>query len=332
MKKEGEAGRRKISQYTRYGTVVLATVQAGGVAFALQNQQFGGMPVVIRPGPAFMFTAIVTLVAGTMFLMWLGEQVTERGIGNGISLLIFAGIVAGLPGAIGQSFESARQGDTNIALLLAIAVLAVLIVAFVVFVERGQRRITINYAKRQQGRQVFAAQTSHLPLKLNMAGVIPAIFASSLLLFPASLGQWFGQGEGVMAEYLQDFSMLLAPDKPLYLLLFSAGIIFFCYFYTAVTFNPVDVADNLKKGGIIIANTSGFGSRNLKLAKYDSNPLEDGSLKEYQLISLDIEAIVKQELKNSGISPKIVKKTKNFLNRFTSASVTKAISHRMSLA
>ncbi len=185
-------------------------------------------------------------------MMWLGEQVTERGIGNGISILIFAGIVAGLPSALAQAFESARTGEVNIALLLGIAVLAVAVIAFVVFVERGQRRITINYAKRQQGRQVFAAQTSHLPLKLNMAGVIPAIFASSLLLFPASLGQWFGQGEGVMAEYLQDFSMLLAPDKPLYLLLFSAGIIFFCYFYTALMFNPREVAENLKKSGAFI--------------------------------------------------------------------------------
>jgi len=182
--------------------------------------------------------------------MWLGEQVTERGIGNGSSILIFAGIVAGLPAALAQAFESARTGEVNIVLLLGIAVLAVAVIAFVVFVERGQRRITINYAKRQQGRQVFAAQTSHLPLKLNMAGVIPAIFASSLLLFPASLGQWFGQGEGM--EWLQTVSLALGPSQPLYLVLFAAGIIFFCYFYTALMFNPRDVAENLKKSGAFI--------------------------------------------------------------------------------
>ncbi len=247
LKKEGEAGRRKITQYTRYGTVLLATLQAFGVSAGLASQG-----VTFSTGPDFDIAAIPSFVAGAVFMMWLGEQVTERGIGNGISILIFAGIVAGLPSALAQAFESARTGEVNIALLLGIAVLAVAVIAFVVFVERGQRRITINYAKRQQGRQVFAAQTSHLPLKLNMAGVIPAIFASSLLLFPASLGQWFGQGEGVMAEYLQDFSMLLAPDKPLYLLLFSAGIIFFCYFYTALMFNPREVAENLKKSGAFI--------------------------------------------------------------------------------
>ncbi|GAA6146723.1 preprotein translocase subunit SecY [Thalassolituus maritimus] len=247
LKKEGEAGRRKITQYTRYGTVLLATLQAFGVSAGLASQG-----VTFSSGVDFYIAAIPSFVAGAVFMMWLGEQVTERGIGNGISILIFAGIVAGLPSALAQAFESARTGEVNIALLLGIAVLAIAVIAFVVFVERGQRRITINYAKRQQGRQVFAAQTSHLPLKLNMAGVIPAIFASSLLLFPASLGQWFGQGEGVVAEYLQDFSMLLAPDKPLYLLLFSAGIIFFCYFYTALMFNPREVAENLKKSGAFI--------------------------------------------------------------------------------
>jgi preprotein translocase subunit SecY len=182
--------------------------------------------------------------------MWLGEQVTERGIGNGISILIFAGIVAGLPGAVGQSFEAARQGDLNILALLAIAVLAVATVGFVVFMERGQRRITINYAKRQQGRRMYAAQTSHLPLKVNMAGVIPPIFASSILLFPASLGQWFGQTEGM--ELLQDIALALGPGQPLYILLFSVCIIFFCYFYTAIVFNPKEVADNLKKSGAFI--------------------------------------------------------------------------------
>ncbi|MDK2779085.1 MAG: preprotein translocase subunit SecY [Pseudomonadota bacterium] len=245
LKKEGEAGRRKITQYTRYGTVVLATIQAFGVSAGL-----AGQGVTFSSGIDFYIAAVPSFVAGAVFMMWLGEQVTERGIGNGISILIFAGIVAGLPSAIGQAFESARQGDLNILVLLAIAALAVAVIGFVVFVERGQRRITINYAKRQQGRQMFAAQTSHLPLKLNMAGVIPAIFASSLLLFPASLGQWFGQGEGM--EWLQDISMALAPSQPLYIVLFAAGIIFFCYFYTALMFNPKDVAENLKKSGAFI--------------------------------------------------------------------------------
>ena len=245
LKKEGEAGRRKITQYTRYGTVLLATVQGFGVSAGL-----AGQGVTFSTGIDFYITAVPSFVAGAVFMMWLGEQVTERGIGNGISILIFAGIVAGLPSAIGQAFESARQGDLNIVVLLAIAVVAVLVIGFVVFVERGQRRITINYAKRQQGRQMFAAQTSHLPLKLNVAGVIPAIFASSLLLFPASLGQWFGQGEGM--EWLQDISMALAPSQPLYIIMFAAGIIFFCYFYTALMFNPKDVAENLKKSGAFI--------------------------------------------------------------------------------
>lgn len=245
LKKEGEAGRRKINQYTRYGTVLLATVQSFGMAVGLANQG-----VAFTADASFYFVAVVTLVAGAVFLMWLGEQVTERGIGNGISILIFAGIVAGLPGAIGQSFESARQGDLNILALLAIAVLAVATVGFVVFMERGQRRITINYAKRQQGRRVYAAQSSHLPLKVNMAGVIPPIFASSILLFPASIGQWFGQSEGM--EWLQDVALALGPGQPLYILLFAIAIIFFCYFYTAIVFNPRDVADNLKKSGAFI--------------------------------------------------------------------------------
>jgi len=246
LKKEGEAGRRKITQYTRYGTVVLATVQAFGVSAGL-----AGQGVTFSTGLDFYIAAVPSFVAGAVFMMWLGEQVTERGIGNGISILIFAGIVAGLPSAIGQAFESARQGDLNILLLLVIAALAVAVIAFVVFVERGQRRITINYAKRQMGnRQMAQQQSSHLPLKLNMAGVIPAIFASSLLLFPASLGQWFGKGEGM--EWLQDISLALAPSQPLYIVLFAAGIIFFCYFYTALMFNPKDVAENLKKSGAFI--------------------------------------------------------------------------------
>lgn len=245
LKKEGESGRRKINQYTRYGTVVLATVQALGMSVGLANQG-----VAFVADISFYFVAVVTLVAGAVFLMWLGEQVTEKGIGNGISILIFAGIVAGLPSAIGQSFEAARQGDLNILALLAIAVMAVATVGFVVFMERGQRRITINYAKRQQGRRVYAAQSSHLPLKVNMAGVIPPIFASSILLFPASVGQWFGQGEGM--GWLQDVALALAPGQPLYILLFASAIVFFCYFYTALVFNPRDVADNLKKSGAFI--------------------------------------------------------------------------------
>lgn len=245
LKKEGEAGRRKISQYTRYGTVILATVQGFGMAVGLASQG-----VAFAADVSFYFVAVVTLVAGAVFLMWLGEQITEHGIGNGISILIFAGIVAGLPGAIGQSFEAARQGDLNILALLAIAVLAIATVGFVVFMERGQRRITINYAKRQQGRRVYAAQSSHLPLKVNMAGVIPPIFASSILLFPASVGQWFGQSEGM--EWLQDVALALGPGQPLYILLFAIAIVFFCYFYTAIVFNPRDVADNLKKSGAFI--------------------------------------------------------------------------------
>ncbi|WP_026291854.1 preprotein translocase subunit SecY [Marinobacterium rhizophilum] len=245
LKKEGEAGRRKINQYTRYGTVILATIQSFGMAVGLANQG-----VAFSGDISFYFVAVVTLVAGAVFLMWLGEQVTERGIGNGISILIFAGIVAGLPSAIGQSFEAARQGDLNILALLAIAVMAVATVGFVVFMERGQRRITINYAKRQQGRRVYAAQSSHLPLKVNMAGVIPPIFASSILLFPASVGQWFGQTDGM--EWLQDMALALGPGQPLYILLFAICIVFFCYFYTAIVFNPRDVADNLKKSGAFI--------------------------------------------------------------------------------
>jgi preprotein translocase subunit SecY len=245
LKKEGEAGRRKISQYTRYLTLALAFVQAIGMSVGLASQG-----VAFASDFGFYFVAVTTFVAGAMFMMWLGEQITERGVGNGISMLIFAGIVAGLPAAIGQSFESARQGDINIFALIVVGLLAVAIIAFVVFIERGQRRIAVHYAKRQQGRKVFAAQTSHLPLKVNMAGVIPAIFASSILLFPASLGQWFGQSENM--GWLQDVSQAIAPGQPLNILLFSAGIIFFCFFYTALMFNPKDVAENLKKSGAFI--------------------------------------------------------------------------------
>ena len=250
LKKEGEAGRRQITQYTRYGTVVLASFQSFGVAIALQGQQAGGLPIVPNPGVGFMFTAVVTLVTGTMFLMWLGEQVTERGIGNGISLLIFAGITAGLPAAIGGTLELGRTGELNPMMILFLFALAILVTGFVVFVERGQRRITVNYAKRQQGRKMYAGQSSHLPLKLNMAGVIPPIFASSIILFPATLGSWFGSTEGL--GWLQDLSQTLSPGQPIYVMMYAFAIIFFCFFYTALVFNPKETADNLKRSGAFI--------------------------------------------------------------------------------
>ena len=249
LKKEGEAGKRKINQYTRYGTLGLAILQSIGIATGLPNMMPG---LVLNPGFAFYFTAIISLVTGTMFLMWLGEQITERGIGNGISLLIFTGIVAGFPSAIGQTIEMARQGDLHFLLLVAIGVIVIAITWFVVFVERGQRRIVVNYAKRQQGRQVFAAQSSHLPLKVNMAGVIPPIFASSIILFPGTIASWFGTGDGMVANFLQEVSLALSPGQPLYMMLYSAAIIFFCFFYTALVFNPRDTADNLKKSGAFI--------------------------------------------------------------------------------
>jgi preprotein translocase subunit SecY len=250
MKKEGESGRRKITQYTRYGTLALATFQSIGVAIALQGQSVGALQVVPAPGPTFVFTAVVSLVTGTMFLMWLGEQVTERGIGNGISLIIFAGIVAGLPAAIGGTLELARIGELSAFLVLALLILSIAVTGFLVFMERGQRRITVNYAKRQQGRKVFAAQKSHLPLKVNMAGVIPPIFASSIILFPATLGGWFGQTEGM--GWLKDLSSTLSPGQPVYVMLYALAIIFFCFFYTALQFNPKDTADNLKRSGAFI--------------------------------------------------------------------------------
>jgi preprotein translocase subunit SecY len=247
LKKEGEAGRRKISQYTRWGTLVLATFQAIGIATGLPNLIPG---LVADPGFQFYFVAVVSLVTGTMFLMWLGEQITERGIGNGISILIFAGIVAGLPSALGSMVEQARQGDLNPLLALLLAGIMFAVTYLVVFVERGQRRIVVNYAKRQQGRKVFAAQSTHLPLKVNMAGVIPPIFASSIILFPGTLGQWFGQTEGL--TWLADLSLAIAPGQPLYSMLYAAAIIFFCFFYTALVFNPRETADNLKKSGAFV--------------------------------------------------------------------------------
>ncbi|MEA1890071.1 MAG: preprotein translocase subunit SecY [Pseudomonadota bacterium] len=250
LKKEGESGRRKITQYTRYGTVVLATFQALGIAIAMESQTAGGMNIVIATGLGFKITTVVTLVSGTMFLVWLGEQMTERGIGNGISLIIFAGIVAGLPSALGGTMELARTGTFSPIGVLLLLVGALVITGFVVFMERGQRRITVNYAQRQRGRKMYAGQSSHLPLKVNMAGVIPPIFASSIILFPASLGSWFGQAEGM--RWLRDLSTALSPGQPLYVMLYAALIIFFCFFYTAMIFNPKETAENLKKSGAFV--------------------------------------------------------------------------------
>jgi len=250
LKKEGESGRRKITQYTRYGTVVLASFQAVGISTALQGQTVAGQALVTVQGLPFVISSVACLVTGTMFLMWLGEQVTERGIGNGISIIIFSGIVAGLPPAIGGSLELVRTGELNTLSILFLFVLAIAVTAFVVFVERGQRRITVNYAKRQQGRKMYAAQSTHLPLKLNMAGVIPPIFASSIILFPATAGQWFGSTEGM--GWLKDISLTLSPGQPLYILMYALAIIFFCFFYTAIVFNSKETADNLKKSGAFI--------------------------------------------------------------------------------
>jgi len=250
IKKEGEAGRRKITQYTRYATVVLAIVQAIGISVALESQP----GLVVDPGLVFRFTTVVSLVTGTMFLMWLGEQITERGLGNGISIIIFAGIVAGLPAALGGLFELVRTGSMAALVLMFIIALVVLVTAFVVYVERGQRRILVNYAKRQVGNKIYQGQTSHLPLKLNMSGVIPPIFASSIILFPATLTSWFssGQAEGDSFRWLSDFAASLSPGQPLYIGLYAAAIIFFCFFYTALVFNSKDTAENLKKSGAFV--------------------------------------------------------------------------------
>lgn len=250
IKKEGESGRKKINQYTRYGTVFLATFQAIGVGLALQNQSASGVPVVISPGIHFLFITAASLVCGTVFLMWLGEQVTERGIGNGISIIIFAGIVAGLPSAIGGTLELARTGELSMISIIGLFGIALAVTALVVFVERGQRRITINYAKRQEGRRMYAAHKSFLPLKLNMSGVIPPIFASSIILFPATLAGWFGNSKGL--GWLQDIATTLSPGQPLYVMCYAAAIVFFCFFYAALVFNSNETAENLKKSGAFI--------------------------------------------------------------------------------
>jgi len=245
LRKEGESGQRKINKYTRYGTLILATFQAVGVSKMLATHG-----IALDPGFPFYFTTTLTLVTGTLFLMWLGEQVTERGIGNGISLIIFAGIVAGLPTAIGRTLEQVREGQLQVISLLLIIAAVVLVVAFVVFVERGQRRITINYARRMQGGKMYSAKSSHLPLKINMSGVIPPIFASSIILFPATLAQWFGHGKGM--EWLGTIGVALQQGQPLHMVLFGVAIVFFCFFYTALVFNPKETAENLKKSGAFI--------------------------------------------------------------------------------
>ena len=251
LKKEGESGRRKITQYTRYGTVGLAVFQSFGIAIALEAQH----GLVLDPGVAFRFTTMITLTTGTMFLMWLGEQITERGIGNGISLIIFAGIAAGLPNALASTLELQRTGAFSIPVVLFLFAMILGVTAFVCFVERGQRRIVVNYAKRQVGRKIYGGQSSHLPLKLNMSGVIPPIFASSIILFPATLGTWFGSNERLwpwVKTTLSDITNTLHPGQPVYVLLYASAIIFFCFFYTALVFNPKETAENLKKSGAFV--------------------------------------------------------------------------------
>jgi len=246
LKKEGEAGRRKITQYTRYGTVGLALFQAFGIAIALESQA----GLVLDPGLMFRLTTVMTLVTGTMFLMWLGEQITERGLGNGISIIIFAGIAAGLPSALAGLFELVRTGAMHPVTALVICALVVIVTGFVVFVERGQRKILVNYAKRQVGNKIYGGQSSHLPLKLNMSGVIPPIFASSIILFPATAAGWFGASEGM--NWLKDIAATLSPGQPIYVILYAAAIVFFCFFYTALVFNSKETADNLKKSGAFV--------------------------------------------------------------------------------
>lgn len=250
LKKEGQSGQHKITQYTRYGTVALATFQALGIAIALESQ--GGL--VIDPGFMFRMNTVVTLVTGTMFLMWLGEQITERGLGNGISIIIFAGIASGLPNALGGLFELVRTGSMSIITSIIVIIIVAAVTYFVVFVERGQRRILVNYAKRQVGNKVYGGQTSHLPLKLNMAGVIPPIFASSIILFPATIAGWFTSGENsnFFTRFIKDLSATLQPGQPVYIILYAVAIIFFCFFYTALVFNSKETADNLKKSGAFV--------------------------------------------------------------------------------
>ena len=251
LQKEGESGRRKITQYSRVGAVFLAIFQAAGIAIALQGQG-GSAPVVYNPGPGFVLTAVVSLTAGTMFLMWMGEQITERGIGNGVSLIIFAGIVAGLPGAVLNTLQQANSGDMQWITVFLILAIVLAFTWFVVFVERGQRRITVNYARRQGGRGAYMNQSSFLPLKLNMSGVIPPIFASSIIMFPATASNWFGQSGSASTVWLQKVSQLLAPGEPLHMVLFAALIVGFAFFYTALVFNSQETADNLKKSGALI--------------------------------------------------------------------------------
>lgn len=251
LKKEGESGRRTITKYTRWGTLILGLLQASGIAYGLPNM-IPGLVNEANLGWQFVVVATISLTTGTMFLMWLGEQITERGIGNGISLLIFAGIVAGLPHAIAATLEQTRQGELSIIGLFVILAVVAAVTYFVVFVERGQRRITVSYMKRQSGNRVFSPPSQHLPLKLNMSGVIPAIFASSIILFPSTIAAWFGKGQGQFANILQEVSMLLSPGQPLYELLYAVAIVFFCFFYTAMVFNPREIAENLKKNGAII--------------------------------------------------------------------------------
>jgi preprotein translocase subunit SecY len=246
LKKEGEAGRRKITQYTRYGTVGLALFQALSISIALEHQQ----GLVLDPGVVFRVTAITTLLTGTMFLMWLGEQITERGLGNGISIIIFAGIASNLPSSVASLLELVKTGAIGSFAALVICALVVVVTAFVVFVERGQRKILVNYAKRQVGNKLFGGQSSHLPLKLNMSGVIPPIFASSIILFPATAAQWFGASESM--RWLRDISSTLSPGQPIYVILYALAIVFFCFFYTALVFNAKETADNLKKSGAFV--------------------------------------------------------------------------------
>jgi protein translocase subunit secY/sec61 alpha len=247
LKKEGETGKRRITQYTRMGTVVLAVFQSYGISIALQSQSAGGVALVTQGGFTFSLVTVITLTTGTLFLMWLGEQITEKGIGNGISMIIFAGIVSGLPSALGSTMSLVSTGELAAIFVVILLAMTLLVTAFVVFMERGQRRITVNYAKRQQGRKMVGGQSSYLPLKINMAGVIPPIFASSIILFPATLGGWFSQSEGM--GWLAELTASISPGQPLYVLFYGLAIVFFTFFYTALTFDSKDTADNLRKSG-----------------------------------------------------------------------------------